>query len=333
MGKYPKVNYIGNKQKLADWVIDKLPLDNGTVLDIFSGGNSISYFLKERGFKVISNDALYASFVLSKAFIENNSITLSLNELNEAREISIPFNIRKRYDWLENDLFFPEEVDELVKFVVYSEKMEEYKKYLFQALIRRAMIRKLPYSRMNINWDNIIKLRDEDYSYKKYGRKRAYHNKSFYHLMIDDFNSYNSAVFDNGKKNQSFQEDGIKIVRKIKEVDIIYVDPPYPGTMNNYEGFYGKFDRIFNKNIDYLDWTKKNSFMKMLNLLLSEAKNKTRYLILSINSNTVPSYLEVIKIFESYGNVLVYEKKHNYQVSGKINKNDNYEILIVLEYN
>ena len=33
------------------------------------------------------------------------------------------------------------------------------------------MIRKLPYSRMNVNWENIVKLRDEDYSYKKYGKE------------------------------------------------------------------------------------------------------------------------------------------------------------------
>ncbi len=45
--------------------------------------------------------------------------------------------------------------------------LEGYVKYLFQSLLRRAMIRKLPYSRMNITWENIVKLRDEEYSYKK----------------------------------------------------------------------------------------------------------------------------------------------------------------------
>ena len=47
MKKFPKVNYIGNKEKLADWIIDSLPIKNGVVLDGFSGGNSVSYELKE----------------------------------------------------------------------------------------------------------------------------------------------------------------------------------------------------------------------------------------------------------------------------------------------
>ena len=43
MSKYPKINYIGNKAKLVDWIIENLPLKRGKVLDIFSGGSSVSY--------------------------------------------------------------------------------------------------------------------------------------------------------------------------------------------------------------------------------------------------------------------------------------------------
>lgn len=74
--------------------------------------------------------------------------------------------------------------------------LEGYVKYLFQSLLRRAMIRKLPYSRMNITWENIVKLRDEEYSYKIYGRRRAYHNLSFTQLMLNDLENYNQSIFD-----------------------------------------------------------------------------------------------------------------------------------------
>ena len=60
------------------------------------------------------------------------------------------------------------------------EKLDsEEKKSLAFSLIRRAMIRKMPYSRFNLNWDKIVQLRDEEYSYEKYKRRRAYHNQSF----------------------------------------------------------------------------------------------------------------------------------------------------------
>ena len=35
----------------------------------------------------------------------------------------------------------------------------DYKKALAFSLLRRAMIRKMPYSRFNINWDKIVQLR------------------------------------------------------------------------------------------------------------------------------------------------------------------------------
>ena len=46
MATYPKVNYIGNKEKLVNWIIKEMPVKNGTVLDIFAGGCSVSYALK-----------------------------------------------------------------------------------------------------------------------------------------------------------------------------------------------------------------------------------------------------------------------------------------------
>lgn len=41
MATYPKVNYIGNKEKLVNWIIKEMPVKNGTVLDIFAGGCSV----------------------------------------------------------------------------------------------------------------------------------------------------------------------------------------------------------------------------------------------------------------------------------------------------
>ena len=42
MAKYPKVNYIGNKEKLSDWILSEMPVKEGTVLDLFAGGCSVS---------------------------------------------------------------------------------------------------------------------------------------------------------------------------------------------------------------------------------------------------------------------------------------------------
>ena len=60
MSNYPKVNYIGNKEKLVSWLIREMPVRSGTVLDLFAGGSSVAYALKEHGYSVLVNDILYA---------------------------------------------------------------------------------------------------------------------------------------------------------------------------------------------------------------------------------------------------------------------------------
>jgi len=50
--KYPKVNFIGNKEKIARWICYHFPNDATSVFDSFSGGCSLSYEAKRMGFEV-----------------------------------------------------------------------------------------------------------------------------------------------------------------------------------------------------------------------------------------------------------------------------------------
>ena len=332
MSKYPKINYIGNKAKLVDWIIENLPLKRGKVLDIFSGGSSVSYALKENNYEVISNDVLYSNYVISKAIIENS--TLKLN--NEIIEKDIPTNlIEKKYkkiEFLSNKLYFDEEVKELAKLICISETLDGYEKYMFLALLRRAMIRKLPYSRMNVPWNQIVKLRDEDYSYMKYKRKRAYHNLSFKQHMLDNLNNYNESVFDNGKNNLSYNLDSFEMLKKIKDpVDIIYMDPPYPKTMNKFGEFYGLFDTVFEEEKEYIDFSANDKFMYNMEKLVQKCLNKTKYIVISLNNKTSPSAEELKQMLEKYGDVSIKYKDFQYKVTGKENKNTTVEILIIVK--
>ena len=130
MSKYPKINYIGNKDKLVNWIIDNLPLKKGTVLDLFSGGNSVAYALKENNYTVYSNDALYSNYVISKAIIENKNIKLN-EKILDTRVTEAETNKKyKEISFLSNRLYYDDEVRELAKLFVISEKIEdEYEKY------------------------------------------------------------------------------------------------------------------------------------------------------------------------------------------------------------
>ncbi len=333
MSKYPKINYIGNKLKLSDWIISNFPAKEGTVLDLFSGGASVSYQLKKQGYKVLSNDCLYSNYILSKAIIENSKNTLDKNVFDiSVSQTQIDNKYSEISKYLTNVLYYDFEVKELAEFVAISETLKDYEKSLFLALIRRAMIRKLPYSRMNVPWEQIQKLRDEQYSYKKYGRKRAYHNKTFKELMLDDLNNYNESIFDNGNINISFHSDAYELIKNLNQkVNVIYIDPPYPKTMNKYSKFYGIYDKIFNKEIDYVDLTESNTFTEKFIQLIKLCCLKTDYIVISLNNKTSPTISELKSAINKFGTVEILEKSHQYKVTNKENKNTTIEQLLILK--
>lgn len=329
MSNYPKVNYIGNKEKLVDWIMDEMPVKEGTVLDIFAGGCSVSYRLKERGYSVIANDILYADYVLAKAFIENDNKTLAYSVFEKKTDEEKVRFLLDKFSFLSDRLYFPEEIEELARLSAISYALKGNERYLFLALLRRAMIRKLPYSRMNVPWNQIKRLRDEEYSYQKYGRKRAYHNQSFESHMRENFAAYNKAVF-RGNKCKVYHCDAMDMIKKTDRVDVVYIDPPYPSTMNNYDAFYGLFDEMFDKKKEHTDFTQRASFLQNMDCLVKGLVHKTRYIVISQNTRVQPAPEEIEEMLGRYGRVEVKEKAHNYQVTGKENKKGSKELLFIL---
>lgn len=329
MAKYPKVNYIGNKEKLVNWIISEMPVKNGTVLDIFAGGCSVAYALKQNGYHVIANDVLFADYVIAKALVENQDKTLS--ELVFQKKVSEERiqELVDKFRFIQERLYYPNEIEDLAKLVAISEKIKGNERFLFLALLRRAMIRKLPYSRMNVPWNQIQKLRDEEYSYAKYGRKRAYHNQTFESHMLENLEDYNQSIF-KGNACKAYHCDAIDMVQKIDYVDVVYMDPPYPSTMNNYDAFYGIYDEMFEKKKQHIDFTQRSTFLKNINYLIHKLIGKTEYLVLSQNTRVQPRPEEIRQLLEQYGVVQVKERKHNYQVTGKENKNSSNELLFIL---
>lgn len=330
MAKYPKVNYIGNKEKLVNWIIDEMPVKSGTVLDIFAGGCSVSYALKKKGYSVIANDILYADYVIAKALIENSNVKLSASVFDRMVNEKRVRELDEKFSFLADCLYYSEEVQELSRLVAIAENLEGLEKYMMLALLRRAMIRKLPYSRMNVPWKQIQKLRDEDYSYMKYKRRRAYHNQSFESHMRENIVEYNNAVFAK-EECKVYNCDAFEMAQKIKFVDVVYMDPPYPSTMNNYDAFYGIFDKMFDKKKEHTDYTQKVSFLDNMDKLINKLSGKVQYIVLSQNTRVQPSPNEIEVMLKKYGNVTIKEKKHNYQVTGKENKNGSKELLFILE--
>lgn len=284
--------------------------------------------------EVYTNDILLVNYHMANALIKNS---LSLIDEKDFDVIFAgePFEgfMFKHYSGV---YFYPEECKELDLYHRNIEKLNsDEKKSMAYTLMRRAMIRKMPYSRFTLNWDKIVQLRDEEYSYQKYKRKRAYHNQSFKYHFLQSFNEYNGAVFDNGKNNMAYNDDIFNLLDKV-EADVIYLDPPYTGTMNNYFGFYGLIDNYIKSSLTKPfenNFINKNKAIILFDKLLSKLQNY-RYWFLSYNNSSFPSKDELLHLLNKYSNnVRVVEKKHNYQITGKEKKEKNKEFLFIVENN
>ncbi len=69
------MRFIGGKTNLLDDIGKVIrPLEIDSVIDIFAGSGAVSSYLKQQGYRVIGNDVMYFSYVLSKGLLEINEI-------------------------------------------------------------------------------------------------------------------------------------------------------------------------------------------------------------------------------------------------------------------
>lgn len=329
--KYPSINYIGNKEKIVNWIISLIPKDVHSILDVFAGGCSVSYAAKLAGLSVYTNDILKINYLIGKALVENDDVVLSREDIKLIFS-GVPSSGGFMDEYCSEKYYYKEECQELDLYRSNIEKLDsDYKKALALILLRRAMIRKMPYSRFTIVWDKIKQLRDEDFSYLHYGRKRAYHNQTFKFHFEDNVDDYNLAVFPNGRVNKAFNLDVYDAINSI-DADAIYLDPPYAGTMNDYFGFYGLLDayiegkavRPFENN--FMD---KNTIINQFERLFSKL-GKYKYWILSYNSKSKPRKEELVNLMKKYASeVVVYEMPYAYKVTGKEKKQTDLEYLFI----
>jgi hypothetical protein len=119
------IRYLGNKRKILN-EIHKIISDNiekeGIVLDLFSGTNCVGYALK-KDYIVYSNDIQKYSYVIAKALIENNEISLD----REQAEEDLSRNYIKNYNKLVE--IFKEALKRENKFFIEDFSCLEYEKY------------------------------------------------------------------------------------------------------------------------------------------------------------------------------------------------------------
>jgi len=311
---------MGSKNKIIGDLWHQLEnLKFESTFDCFAGSNVVGYFMKCQGKRVVTNDFLTFSYLISKAIIENSKVKLSNDD--------IIFLLKKN----KNDgfiqityrnIFYSEEDNSFLDRVRYNiaEIENEYKKALAQAAIVRACLKKR--SRGVFTFIG-----------ERYNDGRLDMQKSIETHFLESIKIFNDAVFDNGQENKSYNRRAEDLHIK---ADLIYLDPPYytPKSDNDYtrryhfiEGLVKNWDGLIIQNHSivkkfasyYSPFSKKETAYSAFEGLIK--KYKDSIITISYSSNSFPNKLELLEMLKRVKNhVEVHEIDHLYSFGNQNNK-------------
>lgn len=297
---FPGTRYMGSKYKILPFLWDSIKdLEFETVLDAFSGSGCVSYMLKKKGFEVYSNDFMAFSSKITHALIENSTIKISdadLKKLLRKNENSKNF-ISTTF----KDLYFNDEDNEFLDNLIANieDLTQKDKKAIAFAAISRACLKKRPRGLFTYTGD-------------RYNDGRKDLQMSLSEHFTENIKIFNSAVFNNGKKNRSFNEDIFNLNVK---ADLVYFDPPYLTSKsdNDYTRRYHFIEGLVKnwEGLDIQQETKTKKFKKYaspfdskntVNIALDKLfkKHKNSILVVSYSSNSIPGKEEMIELLKKY---------------------------------
>ena len=335
---FPIPQYLGCKYKHLEWIGNNIPDKVKTVMDAFAGSQSVSYYMKQRGFKVYTNDFMRYSDEIGKSLIENDSETL----LKEDIEILFDNNQdTNKYNLMSttftNVFFNQEDATFLDSFRSNIDRLKGFKKNLALCVMNRAMTRKVTMGHFAHN-------KAIEYASNPERIKR---NPSLIipikELFLKIIPEYNNAVFSNGFSNKSFAMDAIDFIHNNKKgVDLIYFDPPYCDSHADYQSFYHVLetyteywkDKKFINTVKCFYPKKKSGFVKKCEIVSSlqklfEEASSVKYWIISYNDRSYPKLEDMLKIISDYKKVKVVEKEYLNNVGGKGSVKGSKELLFV----
>lgn len=336
--KFPEPQYLGAKHIHRGWIAQFIPEDVSTVLDAFSGSQSIAYMFKQLGKKVITNDFLSFNNSIGKALIEN-----SVNKLDPS-DLEILFSNNdnpSRFNLIEDlysDLFFlAEEATFADSFRSNVHKLSsQYKQALALSIMCRSMTRK-------VTMGHFAHTQALAYASDPIRIKR---NRSLIRplkdIFLDLLPEYNAAVFDNSKDNISYNKNILDLLPILKNVDLVYFDPPYCNSHADYQSFYHLLETYVEywKDKQFVNGTKryepkrysgfdKNSeAISNLQLMFERATHIPTWLV-SYNDRSYPDIETMVNLIKPYRNVRVERKTYSSGRGGKGSVAGSSEILLV----
>jgi len=333
------MRFIGCKENLLPFIetfIKQRDIRVNVFCDLFAGTGSVSKHFKKLGYKVISNDLLYFSYILQKVYIELSEYPKFVKLL---RYLNIEVN---------GDTLFAIESQYAREIIKYLNNLDGYDGFIYKNYSPEGT-QNQQYTRKYFTGENAKKIDAIREEIEKWKNKKLINNDEFCFLLcalieavpfVANISGTYSAflkqwdkrafkkltielpeIIKSGESNRAYNENGVNVISEIKNIDVLYLDPPY--NERQYAPNYhiletiAKWDNPIIKGITgmrgYSD--QKSEFCNAisgLKALESILKNGDfKYVILSYNDEGIIPEKEIIKLFNKYGKTEIIEQ--NYQ--------------------
>jgi adenine-specific DNA-methyltransferase len=338
--KFPSTRYQGSKTKLAHWIWEQLSgYQFNSCLDAFGGTGSVAYRLKRENKEITYNDILKFNYYFGLALIENNQTFLTSEDINNILKINPDINYPSIVQDNFQEIYFTDTENKWIDRTITNICLikDKYKFALAFFALCQSCIIKRPYNlfhRKNL----YLRLAEVE---RSFGNKTTW-DKPFSEWFRIFCEEANIAVFNNGKKNRSLNNDSISINRNF---DLVYIDPPYissRGTAVDYRGFYHFLEGLAMYNDwagnidnsskhrrlkpDQNEWLDKKMIFDAFDQLFCHFKESI--IAVSYRSDGIPSIEELSAILKKYKSNVVINYFGNYKYALSTNSKSE-EVLIV----
>lgn len=314
------MRYIGRKNALLEFIekpLNENKITSGTFCDIFSGTTVVAQHFKKKGFKIISNDYMYFSYIFQKAYIENNSQPIFdglkkiitnpslqniINYLNNLegkkgfiyKNFCLDGSKNSKFERNYFSTFNAMKIDVIRETIELWKNEKNITETEFYILLT-ALIEAVPFvSNISGTYGAFLKIEDP-----------RMHKK----LSLESPN----LLYSN-KPHNVFFTDSNNLIKEIK-CDILYIDPPY--NRRQYPANYHLLETIAVWDKELLDtktglrpWSNQKSLycytrncVQVFEDLINNAN--CHYILFSYNTEGIIPYDEIMRILSNKGQVQV----------------------------
>jgi len=263
---FNKANYIGNKRRLAKYIVGKFPEGTKTLYDPMTGCSAVPIEAARRGFRVILNDLSIIPYWYSKGVFEGSQ----LSEADIQKLIHAPTHD----GWLTTSWkgIYPRPrairryLDGLA---MRARLMQGAKGWAAKAVTSRLL-------------QTLYSESGSGYSTRRYESLDAVHR-----VLKSAVKEINSLISEVSGKGRVTNENGQDM--QPPRVDVIYFDPPYfkrdKGILHYFETY-----RVMNSILQGKQWREPNLKPEDIPLILEKLCKSTSHIFISTSSKEVVPY-------------------------------------------